>query len=335
MAGSTSTDTPRDRGAYDAPHSSPVTPAEDARTIALNRVSWGAVLAGVVVSLVAHLIINMIGIGVGAAVINPAGSGGADAQGLGIGGAIWFVLTGIIAALIGGYAAGRLAGQPKPSTAGWHGLTTWALTTLVVFWLLTSAIGGLIGGAFSTLTGALGGAANVAGQTAQVAAQEEGTDPFAAIQDALGGAATSAASAVQALVTGDPNQAEQAREEAAQAIAEEQNISIEQARQQVTQYEQQYQQGVEDAGEQVTEVADTAADVVATTALLGAFALLLGAVAGWFGGRFGAVEPTITQLRGWTGGRGTTTATETVYSSTSGEAGGRHVPVSEDPRAPR
>ena len=59
-------DTPRNRGDSDAPHLSPVTPAEDARTILINKISWGAVLAGVVVALVAQLILNMIGIGIGA-----------------------------------------------------------------------------------------------------------------------------------------------------------------------------------------------------------------------------------------------------------------------------
>ncbi len=42
-------------------------------------------------------------------------------------------LSGILAALAGGYTAGRLAGAPKESTAGWRGLTTWALTTLVIY----------------------------------------------------------------------------------------------------------------------------------------------------------------------------------------------------------
>ena len=49
---STDTDTPRQRGIRDAPHTTPVTPEEDVRTIMINRVSWGAVLAGVVVALV-------------------------------------------------------------------------------------------------------------------------------------------------------------------------------------------------------------------------------------------------------------------------------------------
>ena len=65
-------DTPRNRGNADAPHMSPVTPAEDVRSIAINDISWGAVLAGVVVALVAQLILNMIGIGVGASTLDPA-----------------------------------------------------------------------------------------------------------------------------------------------------------------------------------------------------------------------------------------------------------------------
>jgi hypothetical protein len=63
--------TPRSRGNTDAPHMSPITPAEDVRSIAINDISWGAVLAGVVVALVAQLILNMVGIGIGASTLDP------------------------------------------------------------------------------------------------------------------------------------------------------------------------------------------------------------------------------------------------------------------------
>ena len=53
------------RGDYDAPHMSPITPDEDARTILINKISWSAVLAGVVVALVTQLILNMLGVGIG------------------------------------------------------------------------------------------------------------------------------------------------------------------------------------------------------------------------------------------------------------------------------
>jgi hypothetical protein len=53
---------------------------------------------------------------------------------------------------------------------------------------------------------------------------------------------------------------------------------------------------VEQARQQAMEAADTAARVVSRGALFGFFALALGAVAAWFGGRAGAVYPTLTDL---------------------------------------
>ena len=115
-----------------------------------------------------------------------------------------------------------------------------------------------------------------------------GDDP-AALRDA-------AVTAVRGMLTGDPAQAQEARERAAQAVARARNVPIEQAREQVAGYEQQYRQAVEQARRQATEAADAAARVVSRGALFGFFALALGAVAAWFGGRAGAVYPTLTDL---------------------------------------
>ena len=212
-------DTPRNRGVSNAPHLSPATPAEDARTILINKVSWGAVLAGVVVALVTQLVLNLLGIGIGAATLDPGTGDNPSAASFSIGAGLWFALSGILAALAGGYAAGRLAGKPKESTAGWHGLTTWALTTLVIFYLLTSSVGGILGGAYRTVTSALGNVASAVGSTAQTAAQVAAPnlsrmDPFSSIEQSLRGATggndpaalrDSAIAAVRAALTGDPN----------------------------------------------------------------------------------------------------------------------------------
>ncbi|MGO4842469.1 PhnA-like protein, partial [Rhizobiaceae sp. 2RAB30] len=79
---------------------------------------------------------------------------------------IWYVLTGIIAAFIGGYVAARMSGKTNPTTGALHGLTAWAFTTLVVLYLLTSTIGSLVGGAFSGLASAAGGIGQTVAQTA-------------------------------------------------------------------------------------------------------------------------------------------------------------------------
>jgi hypothetical protein len=302
-------DTPRNSGDYDAPHLSPITPAEDARTILINKISWSAVLAGVVVALVTQLILNMLGVGIGAATLNPMTGDNPSATTFSIGAGLWFSLAGIVAALAGGYAAGRLAGKPKESTAGWHGLTTWALTTLVIFYLLTSAVGGILGGTYRAVTSALGGVATAVGSTAQTTAQvaaptlARAADPFSSIEQSMRSAMGSndpaamrdaAVSAARGLLTGNPQQVDEARNRAAEALARAQNIPVDQARTQIQQYEQQYRQAVDQAKQQATEAADVAAKAVSRAALLAALSLLLGAVAGWFGGRMGAVQPTAT-----------------------------------------
>jgi hypothetical protein len=279
------------------------------RTVLINRVSWGAVLAGVVVALVAQLILNLIGVGIGAASVDPLTSDNPSATSFSISAGIWWSLSGIIAALIGGFTAGRLSGQPKESSAAWHGFTSWALTTLVVFYLLTTTLGSIVGGTFR---GVAGGATQTMGSTAATAVQAAApalsrtADLFSAIErsvrDASGGSdpaalRDAAVAAVKAAVTSDPQQQQEAREGAAQAIAKAQNIPVEQARTQVTQYEQQYRQTVDQAKQQAAAAADTAAKAVSRGALFGSIALILGALASWFGGRMGAVDPTITTER--------------------------------------
>ena len=300
-------DTPRNRGVSDAPHLSPATPAEDERTILLNEIAWGAVLAGVVVALVTQLLLNMLGLGIGIATLDPGSSDNPTATSLSMGAGIWWTLSGILASLVGGYAAGRLSGKPKATTAAWHGLTAWAFTTLVIFYLLSSAVGGVLGGVYNTVSSAMGTLGRTAATTAGAAAPalSQMADPMAAIEaslrDASGGndpaaLRDAAVTAMRAALTGDEAQAQEARERAAAAIARAQNIPIEEARTQVTTYEQQYRQTVEQARQQATEAADTAARVVSRGALFGFFALALGALAAWFGGRAGAVYPTLTSL---------------------------------------
>ena len=97
-------DTPRTRGDRDAPRISPAIPSEDVPTIMINQISWGAVLAGVVVALVTQLVLNMLGIGIGAATLDPVARDNPSAMSFSIGAGIWFAVAGILAALAGGCA---------------------------------------------------------------------------------------------------------------------------------------------------------------------------------------------------------------------------------------
>ena len=275
----------------------PPSAVDDLRATLVNRVSWGAILAGVVTALVAQLILNMIGIGIGASTLNPMTGDNPEASSFSIGAGLWWASSGVLAAFAGGYVASRLAGRPSKPTGGWHGLTAWAVTTLVIFYLLSTAVGGLIGGAFNTVSGAIGGLGRTAATAAQTAAPSlaGASDPFAFIERNLRTATNNdpaslrddVIASMRAVVTGDASKVGEARERAAQALSRQQSISIEDARTRIAGYEKQYRDLVATTKQQAAQAADTAAKVVSSGALLASLALLLGAVAAWFGGWLG------------------------------------------------
>ena len=302
-------DTPRNRGDKDAPHASPVTPAEDIRTVAINEMSWSAVFAGVAIGLITQLLLNMLGLGLGLATLDPGTADNPSASGFSIGAAIWWTVSGIIAAFFGGWVAGRTSGKPKESTGGWHGLTSWAVTSLIVIYLLSSAVSSVVGGALGALSGAVGGISRTAATAATAAAPAAAANPEAVsgLGDTLkeatgiedpGALKDTAVAAAKAVTSGDPQQTDQAREQAAQTMAQEGNMSVPAARQEVAQREQQVTQQAGELKEKATQATETAATAASAAALLSAISLLLGAIAGWFGGRRGAPKPTVTGLGG-------------------------------------
>jgi hypothetical protein len=153
------------------PQISEVAPADDVRTIMLNQVAWGAVFAGAAIALVMQIILNMIGLGVGLSTLDVAEGDTPSASSMSVGAGVWFVVSGILAAGLGGYIAGRLSGKASSSTTAYHGLISWAVSTLAVVYLLSAAASGVVGGALSTASSALGGAGKALGGSLQTAVQ--------------------------------------------------------------------------------------------------------------------------------------------------------------------
>ena len=272
----------------------PVT--EEVRANLQNRVSWGAILAGVVVALTTQVLLTMLGAGIGIATLDPGTGDSPAASTFSIAAGIWYMLSGIIAAYAGGYIAARLSGKTVATTGALHGLTTWALTTLLVLWFLTSTVGALVGGVFSGVSSAVGGVSDTVAKAAAPMIAE--ANPLEAIESQLQATGTdpealnaAALNAVRQLMTSNEAEAGPAREQAAQALSRARNIPVEQATQQVTDIEKQYRDGLAAAQQKVTEAADAAASAVSTGALSAFVALVLGAVAGWLGGRSGVVHP--------------------------------------------
>lgn len=273
----------------------------DLRPVSSSRVSWGSIFAGTAVALVLLCALNLLGVGIGLATLNPASGDSPDASTLSIAAAIWYVVTAVISVVAGGWIAGRLSGKPRRSTGALHGLTSWAVTTLVVVYFLTTAIGGLFGGAFGALGSAIGGVAGSAGGAAAAAAPAlaKAPDPFAAIADQIQTPGSendpkalrdAAVAAVKAAVTGDAQQADAANEKAAQALAKAENVPVDQARQQVRKFEDQYKQTVAAGKKKAAEAAQVAVKSASRGAILAFAALLLGAIASALAGAAGTLR---------------------------------------------
>lgn len=291
---------------------SPTSASEAAHTIMLNQISWGAVFAGVAVALVLQVILNMVGLGVGLSTVDPVARDTPSAGALSAAAGIWLVVSGIVASAIAGYIAGRLSGKPSATTTAYHGLVAWALSTLVVVYLVSSAATGLFGGAVSTVSGALGGVGKTVSGSIQTAVQTAApslnniNDPMARIENqvrgSLGGQDPAALrdstiSALRSALSDDPAQQAAAVDKAADALSKAQGVPFDQAKAEVVNYQQQYKDMVVKAKEQARQAADTTAKTVSRGALFGALALLLGALAAFFAGHASAVNPVLTSRK--------------------------------------
>ena len=119
----------------------------------LKRISWSAVFAGVLVAIVTQMLLSLLGIGVGLSTIDPVEEQN-PAAGLGVGTAIWYIVSSLLSLFLGGWVAGRLASAPRLFDGIIHGVLTWSLVTLLTVYFLTTSIGRIIGGA-SRLVGSV------------------------------------------------------------------------------------------------------------------------------------------------------------------------------------
>lgn len=155
------------------------------------RLSWGAVFAGAMVALVAQLVLNLLGLGIGLA----GTTGGTGLETIGTGFGIWWAIAGIIAAAIGGWIAGRTLGSGDRNDGMIHGLLSWAGATLVVAFLVTTAMGGAIGVGMQqqdmagTAAGQAGGAPQQPGVTAPGTTPQSLRQPLERAAGTVSGAA--------------------------------------------------------------------------------------------------------------------------------------------------
>ena len=128
-----------------------------------RRISWGAVFGGVIIVVAMQLLLSLLGAGFGLGTIDTNAGSTPTATSLGIGAGMWWLISSCLSLVAGGFVSAWLAGVEIRFDGVLHGLVTWGIATLLTLWLLTSAIGGIIGGGFA----ALGSVASAAGSWRQ------------------------------------------------------------------------------------------------------------------------------------------------------------------------
>ncbi|RYY06258.1 MAG: hypothetical protein EON55_23800, partial [Alphaproteobacteria bacterium] len=142
-----------------------------------RRISWGAIFGGVILVIAVQLLFSLLGAGIGLGTVSVNAGTTPDASSLGIGAGIWWLISSVIALAFGGYAAAWLAGIELRWDGLLHGLITWGISTLLTVYLLTSAIGGIIGGGASALGSIASGAGSGIKSAAQPVAEAAGISP--------------------------------------------------------------------------------------------------------------------------------------------------------------
>lgn len=263
-----------------------------------RRISWAAIFGGVILVVTIQLVLSLLGAGIGLGTVNTNEGSTPDASSFGIGAGIWWVATSVVALAFGGYVSGWMAGVQTRWDGLLHGLVTWGIATLLTIYLLTSAVGSLIGGGFT----ALGSVASAAGtgvkEVAQPLAQAAGVSPDMVQQQAQAylqpanpdpaqmsaqDAQKAIASSLATYAKGGPDAAG-AKERVISIIAAQQHIGHDQAAKQFDDA----QARIKQAQDQAAQVARNAADASAAAASRTSFAafadLLLGAIAAAIGG---------------------------------------------------
>ena len=124
----------------------------------VDRVRWGAVIAGLLCALSALAVLSLLGLALGASAVDP----GDQARGFGIGAGIWGGLSALLAFLLGGWVAARTAAVRGERNGMINGAMVWALAVPLLLYLLGSGVGSLIGTAANTGAQAAGAIADQA-----------------------------------------------------------------------------------------------------------------------------------------------------------------------------
>lgn len=292
----------------------PLSASTEIRVPFYRTLSWRAILAGTVAGLAVHLLLTLLGIGLGAGMIDPV-TDESPLAAFSVSAVITWGISALIALWVGGWVAGRFVPNGSKHSGCLHGFLVWSLATIAVFVFATSSLGLAIGGTAKVVGKgielAAKPAAAAAGGVADVAkdALKQNTD---AVNSFLGEAMetrskdANPASTVRArreigyavtklFTPGNDAGSAENRAAVSRALVEHAGLSEADANQKVSEWTAAYDrlkadlQAAKDKAEQkAREAADKASKALACAALWTFAAFLLGAVITSVAGKCGA-----------------------------------------------
>jgi hypothetical protein len=123
--------------------------------IPFGKISWPAIFAGVLVTVVTQLLFSLLGMGIGIGTAAASADDQDPARGLGVAAMIWWSATMLISLFLGGLTTGRMYQTRSKMYLTWHGLLTWCTFTVFSFFMLTNSVGMVISGTGNVISTAL------------------------------------------------------------------------------------------------------------------------------------------------------------------------------------
>ncbi len=266
-----------------------------------RRISWAALFGGAVVVVAVQLLLSLLGAGIGLGTVDTNAGNTPSASSLGMGAGLWWVISSCIALFAGGYVSAWLAGVEIRTDGVLHGIVTWGIASLLTFWLLTSAIGGVIGGGFSALGSVVSATGSGVSEAAKPIAQAAGVTPDM-IQDQAQAylqptnpdpATMSPQDAQKAIATNlttyvaGGSDAAAAKERIVNIMGAQMKISHDDAAKKFDDAQAKLKQTRDQAVQTAKNTADASAAAASKTAFAGFGVLLLGLIAAAIGGSLG------------------------------------------------
>ncbi len=110
-----------------------------------SRIHWGAIIAGLVVSISTQLLLSALGTALGFTSIANSGAPRTDAGSVATAVGIWSIISLFISLFIGGWVTSRACHYISRGTATLNGAILWATAISLGAWLLASGVSGTFG----------------------------------------------------------------------------------------------------------------------------------------------------------------------------------------------